>query len=151
MNEQEFTKLVEKSFFELEGKQKAFEDIYRISSYPEYSWDQEEQILQFNKDDKELIFKVVFLGSWSKTNTEWLWSWANTTLLDSVRKSSSVVKRMSETTGLDIFITERFPADESTAWELASLAVQNLDAIAAYRHPGSDSHLFLAIMSEVKK
>lgn len=149
MTDEEMQLFVDNCYAELEIKQKQLQEDYKLGSYQDYWYNQETQTLQFkNNGVVELEFNVVFIGTWAKYKNDWLWAWANNSMIDTVKEKSKQIKKLSIITGNDVFNATNIEANETTAWEIAAMAVHVLDAKGMYRSPGERSDLFLAIMDK---
>ena len=97
--------------------------------------------------DKELEFKIIFIGTWAFKINDWLWSRANHSD-DIVKQESSELKKLYDIRGKDIFITEHFKADEMQALSLTAMAVKHLNAIGFYKTQSELHYLFMAVIQE---
>jgi len=77
----------------LSEKQASIMSEYKIGEHERFDWDQENGTLVFSNGDKPaVIAKVQFVGSISTKSDTWLWSWANSTILDNVKDEMHKVK-----------------------------------------------------------
>ncbi|MGF1761644.1 hypothetical protein L4D76_27835 [Photobacterium sagamiensis] len=59
---------------------------FKLGEHERFDWDQENGTLVFSNDGKvAVIAKVQFVGSISTKSNTWLWSWANSFVLDNVK------------------------------------------------------------------
>ncbi|MEQ1508522.1 MAG: DUF6882 domain-containing protein [Myxococcota bacterium] len=115
----------------------------RVAGQP-FGWDRAAGTVQFG----ERRLRARLLGSWSKPNTSWCWSWANRSyapeLVAEVRTSATA----AAAEGLVAFAVGGFPCDEGFAWSVAMAAAARLDAPHLYRHdlPDKGIQLFFALL-----
>jgi hypothetical protein len=149
MTQTEMKAFGEKCFAELEAKQKVLLPKYKIGTYDLYWYSQEEGTLQFEKNKRVLLrFDVIFLGTWAKYKDDWLWAWANPSMIETVRDKAKVVQDLGSQTGHPAFKTSQMTCDEHQAWELAGMSLHVLNGIGIYRCPSDRVDLFLALMKE---
>ena len=92
-----------------------------------------------------VIAKVDFIGSVStKTNT-WLWSWANPSLLDTVRSRTTSIREVGDDRDFPHLTVPKWPAEEADGWDMAAVAAHVLDAQGVYRTPDDYGFTFLAL------
>lgn len=148
MTDAQFNNYLNDCYDKLETKQYKLLQKYEIGKFEEYWYSQEDCILQFKTDHQvELEFNCIFIGSWSSNSNTWMWSWANESMTDNVRQTSTVLKELQQITGSNVFTTPYFECDEAMAHELTALSVEHLNAKGMYISPGEKSHLFIAIMT----
>lgn len=147
MTDEEFDTFLGRCYQELEDKQALLLDNYSLGEYKNYWFDQIAETLQFkNAEEVELEFIVVPIGSWSDKSNSWMWAWANNTFTEEFKSKSVCLKGLADYTDFDIFNTEAFEADESTAHELAAMAVHHLNAMGMYIVPSNNLKTFLALV-----
>ncbi|MCT4594216.1 MAG: hypothetical protein N4A57_08115 [Anaeromicrobium sp.] len=149
MTKEQFEKFLAKVYEELENKQESLFSDYNIGTYESYWFNQNSKTLQFKNNEKvELEFKIVCIGTWAHEKGTWMWSWANESFTEDIRKDSEELKKLKEITRYDAFEMEAFQCDENTAYEITAISVKHLDALGMYKMPGEKSHLFVALMKE---
>lgn len=147
MTDEEFDDFLGKCYQELVEKQSLLLDNYSLGEYEDFWFSQITETLQFkNAEEVELEFVVVPIGSWSDKSNSWMWAWANNSTPEEFKSKSVCFKDLAEHTGLDVFSTEAFEADESTAHELTAMAVHHIDAMGMYIVPSNNLKTFLALM-----
>jgi hypothetical protein len=153
MTEQELQAYTERCGAELEEKQKALKERYRLSGRDPYALDLDKMVLHIKKEDgEELSFSVVLIGSLAPVSRNWLWAWANESLSEKVRDRSASLKALYKETGFDIFRADTFKADTGLAQDLSALAIHHLDAEGLYRVNGGEDQdgqvmIYLALTS----
>jgi hypothetical protein len=129
-------------------KQAALDKKYEISKHKRWDYDQATASLTFSNDGvAAVIADVEFIGSYSKSGKTWLWSWANFSLLPSVRTRIEAVAEYGEENGLLHLLVPIYPANEIDSWELAGVAVHLLGAQGVYRAPSENGCSFMAILN----
>jgi|CXWL01.1.fsa_nt_gi hypothetical protein len=130
----------------LKDKQAETMKEFRISEYERYDWDQDTGQLIFSHNGKaRVIGDIAFVGSISVTSNTWLWSWANTSLMESVRGGIREVRRYGEENGFIKLASARWTASEVDGWEMTAIAAFLLSAIGAYRTPKDNGFTFMII------
>ncbi|MBY3619530.1 hypothetical protein HGO21_08225 [Acinetobacter sp. CUI P1] len=150
MTDKQFDEYLNFCYENLEIKQKVLIQDYKIGEFHEYWYDQESSKLQFKSDGNVMLeFSVVFIGSWSNNSNTWMWAWANNSMTNGVKKTSSILKELTSITGSDIFTKECFECDEIRAHELTAMSVEHLQAKGMYISPSDNSKLFLALIQPI--
>ena len=130
----------------LSAKQDALMAEYKIGKHERFDWDQENGTLIFSNDGvKAVIAKVQFVGSISNKSDTWLWSWANSTVLDNVKDQMHRVKKYGQSKGYDALINEKWSADEIDGWEMTSITSHILNAKGAYRTADKTGFTYMVI------
>ena len=100
--------------------------------YERWGLDQETGSMTFIHNDLPgVIAKIQIVGSVSTGKNDWLWSWANTTILDQAKDQMRVVKEYGDKEGytpLTIRLIEDEEDIEQLGWQLVSVAHRLLDA-----------------------
>ena len=132
---------------ELEGKQDKLQKEFGLGNHADFLFDQATGALDF-KDASGAVrvrAQVIPVGSFSERSETWQWAWANESLLPAMRDRSQECRRLEATTGFAVFGQPVLNAGPDMPWELAAMAVRQLDALGCYRAPSSGGALFLAI------
>ena len=146
MTDEEFAAFIDRCYAEFEAKQKALKS-KDVGSFGRYWYDQERRRLQFfDGPDLKMEFPFVIIGSWAHREDDWLWGWANESLLPECRKDSARCRRLTDITGFDFAVKKHVKADETMAYKIVAMALHVLNAEGMYRHPGKESHMFLALL-----
>jgi hypothetical protein len=86
-------------------------------------------------------FQVV--GSISTTSNTWLWSWANPSILESVKKDIHLVRQFGDKHKLEELTEEKWEADELDGWAMTNVTAKLLNAKGAYRCPNENGAMFV--------
>ncbi len=82
-----FGTLVSDAVAYLRERQDQLHSRYNLGGYPRYDWNQETGQLIFSEDGRALVVAdIQFVGSISTRSHTWLWSWANQSILESVKQ-----------------------------------------------------------------
>ena len=120
-----------------------------ISKYERYDWDQETAKLIFSHEGQQrVVADITFVGSVSTVSNTWLWSWANTSLSESIQGNIRQVRLHGEDNHLLKLASARWGANQEDGWEMTAIAAFLLGAVGAYRTPGEYGFTFM-IMNRV--
>jgi hypothetical protein len=137
---------VESCHQDLVAKQDKLSSEYSLSHHRRWDWDQERAELAFSNDGvPTVIANVEFIGSVSTKSNTWLWSWANPSLLKTVRSDITAVRDFGGDRDFPHLTVPKWRADETDGWDMASVAVHVLNAQGIYRTPGDNGFTFLAL------
>jgi hypothetical protein len=128
---------------------------YGLNDCERFWLDQETGSLTFTHDGfPAVIAKIQYVGSVSTDKNDWLWSWANSSILEHVKDQMHVVREYGHKEGFTTLTTEdliKCEQDiEQLGWQLLSVAHKLLDAKGAYRVPYDTGASFL-IFTDVQK
>lgn len=144
MSEEEFTALSEKAYAYLDEKQALAIEQFDLESYERYDWDQEKGELVWSDNGvPKVIADIQFVGSVSTKSKTWLWSWANSTVLDPLSRDIHEVQSFGQAHGIRKLTDEKWPADEVDGWEMTAIAAYVLNALGAYRSPDDDGFTYM--------
>jgi hypothetical protein len=146
MTDNEFGAFIDACYHEFEAKQEALKS-HGLSTFERFWYDQETRKLQFfDGDELKKEWPFVVIGTWAHQKDDWLWGWANESLLEPIRKESAACKQLAEITGFDFATTPHVKADETMAYEIVAMALHVLSAVGMYRIPHEKHHTFLALL-----
>lgn len=149
MTEEQFQSFIESSMAELQSKQNHLQEAFLLGEWPRWWFDQEREVIQFLDEHNSVAVEAdtINIGSFAPSSNSWKWAWSNQSVLPALREKSERIKQLSDVTGIELFSFENpFDADEHMAWELAAMAVKQLQAEGLYRAPSSNGpHIFLAL------
>jgi hypothetical protein len=147
MTDEEFDAFVAESVEALEKKQEKLQEEFGLGSHADYLFDQATGTLEFKGSSGvvQVRAQVVPIGSFSERSETWQWAWANESLLPELRGQAEQCRGLETATGFGVFGQPVVKADPEMPWELAAMAVRQLDAHGCYRAPISAGALFLAI------
>ena len=144
MTDDEFTHLIDESTSYLKQGIASCQTEFSLGAYERFDWYQETgELIWSDGGVPKVVAKVQFVGSISKKSNTWLWSWANPTILEEVKKDLHAVKAFGEKHQIDRLTTAKWPADEVDGWEMTSVAAKLCGAKGAYRAPDSNGFTFV--------
>ncbi|MCI5064119.1 hypothetical protein MRY87_00185 [bacterium] len=91
----------------------------------------------------KVIADIQFVGSVSSISKTWLWSWANSTVVDSVKDQISKVRHLGNSRDFWKLTKAKWQADEIDGWEMTSVAAFVLKAKGAYKSPDDNGAAFM--------
>jgi hypothetical protein len=149
MTDDEFDEFLAESLAALERKQGALTATFALGSFAAFWFDQPSATLEFRDDGgrAQLVASVVPIGSHSSRSETWMWAWANQSLLAGLREQAMPLRELATVTGMAAFGQPSIKASSpEMPWELTAFAVRLLGAMGAYKAPGVNGDLYLAIM-----
>lgn len=150
MNQEEFTRHLDRAFDKLQEKQTRLKEIHHLDTFEDFALDLSSRRLIFQSPKGEtLVFEVSVIGSWAKEPQSYLWGWADGSLEPDVQRDSEKFKGLAVVTGLDLFQQDRLDADENMAVELSVLGVDLIEAQGLYRIPGETFDRYLALVKVI--
>ncbi|MBL4638194.1 MAG: hypothetical protein JKY76_02415 [Proteobacteria bacterium] len=146
----EIDKYIDSSFKLVETTQNKLEKEFNLGHFEQWSLNQEKAELTFSSSSKaQVTCKIFALGTYA--NGYWQWAWASSSLVDSFANKSKIMQKLGTVSGLNLFESAAFPADESMTWELAGMALKEIGGIGVYRCSSTSSDLFVIIESITSK
>ena len=144
-NPDSYEKFLQEARAEFESRAIRLGEEYKLANY---SWhlDQGTGKLIFSKDGvTKVIADAQIVGSYSTYSHTWMWSWANTSVTDGMKKDLGKVKEYGEMHRYKEFITAKWECDEDYAATMTAAAGYLLKSKGAYRAPIEDGYVFLLI------
>lgn len=144
MNREEYERFQHESYEHLKRRQERLTAEFGMGSYERWDYDQDSGEFIFSDGGVAKVgadFQVV--GSISTISNTWLWSWANPSIVEAIKKDMHLVRRFGEEHGLSELTEEKWPADEDAGWAMTNIAARVLDAKGAYRCPVDNGFLFV--------
>ncbi len=151
MTEEEFDKFVHETHLYLMERQERCKAEYGLGDYERWDFDQKTSEFIFSDNSvPKIIAEFQVVGSLSKSSNTWLWSWANPSILESLKKKLYIVRQFGEEHGIAKLVEEKWFADETDGWTMTSITAQILQAKGAYRCPTGNGYLFV-VFTEIKR
>jgi len=142
----EIDKYIDSSFKLVETTQNKLEKEFNLGHFEQWSLNQEKAELTFSSPSKpQVSCKVFALGTYA--SGYWQWAWASASLDETFVSKSKIMQKLGTSSGLNLFESPAFKADESMPWELAGMALQEIGGIGVYRCSSTSSDLFVIIES----
>jgi hypothetical protein len=136
---------------ELQKFQDSFKAKYDIDNYDNWFYTQASEIIRLYSADKEIHFKYIPIGSFSRNTNTWMWAWANNDSIESRKLQTLKVKEFGQNKGYDNLINDYFEGDEYTGWELASITFKLLEGIGVYRIVSDHLEKYFLLTNEISK
>lgn len=151
MTESRYEEFIHETHRYLMAQQERCKDKYRMGKYERYDFDQQTGEFVFShRGVPKLVADFQVVGSISTKSNTWLWSWANSSILEGVKKDIYRVRQFGEENGLKQLVEEKWTADEADGWTMTSISAQILAAKGAYRCPTGNGFLFV-IFTDIRK
>jgi hypothetical protein len=131
--------------------QEAFKEQYDIDSYENWFYTQASEILRLYSDGKEVYFKYIPVGTFSRNSNSWMWAWANEDSIEARKLHTLKVKDFGQEKGYPNLINHHFEGDEYTGWELTSITLKILGGIGTYRVVSDHLEKYFLITEEISK
>jgi hypothetical protein len=142
----DYDNLINESIVFLNKAQESLKNDYRISEWESWDYDPEEATLTFSHKGKiAIIAKIQFIGSYSDITNTWLWSWANSSILEKVRADLMFFGDFGEENGFEKISEAKWEADIRDAWDMSAITAYLLDGMGVYKAPSSNGPAFLLI------
>ena len=148
--------LVEASMEELRLKTQAHVEGWRMGVAKRWDLNQDKGELVFSfSDGVRATCPAQIIGTfvapkrswwpWSNKNKEgsWLWSWANPSISDHLRRDALKVQEYGAKNKIKQLTEPTWPGEELDAWAMAALATKLCDAQGAYRGPEGNTFVFM--------
>ena len=131
--------------------QEKFQKEYNLSWYEDWFYDQATGLLTFSSNDVELNFKYLEVGTYSKNNNTWKWSWDNAHTLQKVKEQAHLVKDLGQRLNFPKLTNGYFESTEEEAWEFTAIAAKIVNGIGAYGPVSQHLLIFMVILEFVDK
>lgn len=120
-------------FQELDKIQNKLFQTYDINSYTKWDYDQACGILTLSKPDKIINFRYYVVGTYSKKENTWKWSWDNHKMHKKVKIDSEKIRDFGLKNNYETLINGEFDSYEEIGWELSSICINLIGGIGVYR------------------
>ncbi|HEU0143419.1 MAG TPA: hypothetical protein VFQ47_01420 [Nitrososphaera sp.] len=119
---------------------------YKLGSY-RWDLDQTTGKLVFSDGGiPKVIADAQIVGSYSTYSHTWMWSWANETVDENMKKDMGKIKKYGEQHNFKELVTAKWECDEDYGWKMTAAAGYLLKAKRAYRGPIEDGYVYMLIM-----
>jgi hypothetical protein len=117
---------------------------FDLESWERYFLDPETDTLTFSTGGKAgVVAHVLVVGSVADKPGTWLWSWADSSIPESMSEPILRVRQFGEDHGFDKLADPTWLGDKADGWEMAAAAALILSAKGAYRAPYEGGAVFL--------
>jgi len=144
MSEQEFQDYLRQANWFMRGQIDENRKAFQLDSYHRFDWDQWRGELVFSSaGTPKVVAKIQLVGTHSTKSNAWMWAWANTSYLASIRQAVLRAKEFGTERGIIRLIQPRWAAKESDAWEMTAMTSKLAEAKGAYRCPSPDGFTYM--------
>ena len=144
-NPDSYEKFLQEARAEFQPRAIRLSEEYKLGNYSWYL-DQGTRKLTFSKDGvTKVIADAQIVGSYSTYSHTWMWSWANTSIDEGMKKDMGKVKEYGERRGYKELITAKWECDEDYASTMTAAAGYLLKYKGAYRGPIEDGYVYIVI------
>ena len=145
-----FSELLDSAVAYLQARQDEIQKRFRLGDYRRYDWDQGTAELVFSNAGKaRVVAEFQFVGSVSTQNKTWMWSWANRSILESVKDDIRHVRAYGEEHSFRQLASALWSAEEEDGWQMTAVAAYLLRARGAYKSPDGSGASFL-VMTDIQ-
>src|SRR5687767_1677465 len=118
MSEQEFQEFCRQSFWQMRSQNDQNQKEFQLDALPRFDWDQWRGELVFSSaGTPRVVARIQVVGTFSPKAGSWFWAWANSGLLESVRRAVLRTRQFGEERGISRLLQPKWAARESDAWE----------------------------------
>ena len=148
MSEQEFQDYCRQSYWQVRAQNDQLEKDFRFGSFPRFDWDQWRGELVFSEaGTPKVVAKIQVVGTFSPKAASWFWSWANSGMLEAVRRAVLKTRQFGEERGIPRLLQPKWaPVKESDAWEMSAITAKLTDAQGTFRCPSPDGWIFMTLL-----
>jgi uncharacterized protein DUF6882 len=141
-----FDDLVTDAVTYLQARQDDLVAQYRIGSYPRYDWNQDTGQLVFSRDGRaQVVADIQFVGSIATDRKNWMWSWANPSLSEAVKREARRVRSYGDEHRHLKLAAACWAGEETDGWEMTAITAYLLGATGAYRSPDDRGFVFMVL------
>jgi hypothetical protein len=134
----------------LKRLQARLDGAYGLTRYSHYHFSQETRTLILSGGlGTQLVAHFQAVGSLSKADGTWLWSWANDTLAPVTKLRMREVRAFGQDRGWRALADPMWKGDEIDGWEMTAAAVEILGAQGGYRTENDFSYLYM-MLSDIR-
>jgi hypothetical protein len=106
-------------------------------------------VLQFTFPDKVVSVAAEIVGTLDRTDSTWLWAWANESIPEPLVRPSRLVRDYAVQNHLTDLTHPSLYSDEAGAWQLTALANRLRGGNGAYRGPAGDTFVYFIFADQV--
>jgi hypothetical protein len=146
VNSIEFDQFIHLCYQELEKKQFYLKAEFGIGYCEKSEIDWLGGILKLKETSTvKLIAKITPIGSYSTTNSTWMWAWEYPSIPASLKQKCEGIKELGRIARREIFAASIFQTEPETAWEIAAIACHHLKSMGCYRAAFGGVWVFVTI------
>ena len=145
-DDEAFRQLLSDAAAYLRARQEQLGSRYNLAGYARYHWRPETGQLIFSDDGRaRVVADVQFVGSVSTRNNTWLWSWANQSILESVRQRVREVRAYGDAHGYLKLAAACWSARQADGWEMSAITAYLIGAAGAHRSSDDRGSSFVVL------
>ncbi|HZE98868.1 MAG TPA: hypothetical protein VE981_17805 [Planctomycetota bacterium] len=145
MSEQEFQDHLRQANWAMRGQIDENRKAFQLESYHRFDWDQWRGELVFSSGGTpKVVARIQIVGNHSTKSNVWVWAWANSSYLSSVKQAALKAQQFGSERGIIRLIQPRWAAKESDAWEMTAMTGKLVEAKGAYKCPSPDGFTYMA-------
>lgn len=129
---------------EMKKRNREWQERYALSDCP-YFWDLDAARITFDREDDHVAARIAVVGTTSKHEGTFLWSWANRTIPRQARAGIEVVQRRGEQEVLCQLTDGEFPAGRAEATEILAVSAWLMNARGTFIDETGDVTVYLAL------
>ncbi len=123
---------------------------FRLDAWERYDYDEATGLLVFSDGGQaKVVADIQIVGTVSLQSSTFMWSWANPSVLESVRGGVRRVRAFGEEHGYLKLACAHWAAEEPDGWDMTAVTAFLLKARGAYRSP-DDGLLTFMVMTDVR-
>jgi hypothetical protein len=139
----EFRALLDGSMEGLQLQNQVHHDTWGLGKSERWDFAQGSGALIFTFPDKIARAPAQIIGSFNSQVGSWLWAWANSSILDSIKRDAIKVREYGEQNNIKRLTTAKWQAAEADCWHMAALACRICKSNGAYRGPAGETFVFI--------
>ena len=142
----DLNELIGESFAYLSAAQDRFMQEFDVGKHERWDWYQETGKLIFSNGGVPTVeADIDFVGTLSTNSDTWMWAWANTSFLESIKARSRDVRALGDDHEFLPLACAIWPAGEEDGWEMTAVMAKQLGAIGAYRTPSDNGFVYMVV------
>jgi hypothetical protein len=144
-NNMSYEKFLDEAVADFGPRATRLNEEYKLGSY-RWDLDQTTGKLVFSAGGvPKVIANVQIVGSYSTHSHTWMWSWANESVEENMKKDVGKIKEYGEQHNFKELVTPKWECDENYGWTMTAAAGHLLKAKGAYRGPMKDGYVYMLI------
>jgi hypothetical protein len=130
VNYTEFRRKSVEEFNEIQGE---FRNKFKVEDYSNWYYDQVTELLTLSNEGREVNFKYIPIGTYSRETKTWLWSWNNDESIERSKDETLKIRELGEKQDYHKLKEGYFESDEYDGWELVAISNKILNGIGGYK------------------
>lgn len=149
LNDFKYEEFTDKCVEELQGLQDELTENFNIDWYENWFYNDATNLFTLSTDKKEINFKYVNIGTFSRNTNTWKWSWDKEHTEESTKDILEKVRSYGKQNGFEKLTTGYFAADETEGWEFVAISAKLLEGLGAYRAVSDHLLIFMLLTEHV--